>query len=106
MEDDRLREGADRLWEEGMSGIAVGDLVVVARGMPCCGHRTGAEGSIFVVSAIEPYAQEICISCKAPLPLPTAFGHRGGKGFDLPRLRRIPPLSELDEAEHKEETPA
>jgi hypothetical protein len=105
MEDDRLREGADRLWEEGVSGIAVGDLVVVARGMPCCGARTGAEGTMFIVNAIYPCPDEFCIFCKASLSPSTAFGSRG-RSFDLPRLRKIPPLAELKETEHKEETPA
>jgi len=85
--------------------IKVGDLVVVARGMPCCGTRTGREGTIFVVSSIVLCPDVICLVCKAPLPPPTAFGSRW-KGFDLQRLRKIPPLWELDETEHKDELPA
>jgi hypothetical protein len=86
--------------------INVGDLVQVVRGMPCCGHATGAEGMIFVVYSIKDCSGEYCVFCNALLPPVTAHGCPGRRGINIPRLRLIPRLWELDETEYKEELSA
>src|SRR5260221_6522076 len=84
------------------NAIRVGDLVRVARGMPCCGHPTGAEGMIFAVRSIEHTYGEYCDFCNRLDPEDVANGCAGRLGIDLSRLRKIPDLWELDEAERKE----
>ena len=88
-----------------MNEIKVGDLVVVVRGMGCCGKPTGNEGKIFQVSRFE-NSGCTCVYCGFS-PMPTsAWGLQGALSITLDRLRRIPPLSELESTEHKEEQPA
>lgn len=86
--------------------ISVGDLVRVVRGMPCCGHATGAEGMIFVVRSIEHTHSEYCNFCRRLDPEDVANGCEGKLGIDISRLRKIPDLWELDEAERKQREPA
>lgn len=76
--------------------IQVWDLVQVVRGMPCCGYQTGAEGMCFVVSGIVP-VEDHCAYC-GTIMLP--FGAERCPGrfpISIERLRRIPPLSELED---------
>ena len=76
--------------------IKVGDMVVVVRGMPCCGHSTPMQGHIFRVAQIRERTMTRfpCLYCAAESDNPAALG--GEKPVDLCRLKRIPPLSELE----------
>lgn len=90
-----------------MSEIRVGDLVMVV--VPGCTHRN--LGFIFTVTDITGERSE-CAKCNQmhgsgrsiypDRPFPSGWGYRIAES----RLRRIPPLSELESTEHKEETPA
>lgn len=83
--------------------IKVRDLVWVAYGVPCCGHLTGAEGMYFVVSHIIHCPGERCNFCGSIRPPLTAFGRPGlVKGFDLPRLKKLPPLTEPETVTQRE----
>jgi hypothetical protein len=76
--------------------ISVGDLVMVIRGMLCCGGGSHI-GEMFVVRDIYQYAGGHCELCKAPQSsgLAAAPDHTSG-GQALFRLKRIPPLEELE----------
>lgn len=83
--------------------IKVGDLVYVAYPSLCCGN-SDAVGRHFTVGKIT-HQSGFCIFCNAPID---------GAQAKLPndswircvRLKRIPPLSELESKEIKEEIPA
>jgi len=81
-----------------MSDIQVGDLVVIAFDACCRNPRNGL-GVVFRVVGFNPSC--ICPTCGTQLHA-RAFG--GGKwlGYDVRRLKRIPPLSE-PESERIEE---
>lgn len=91
--------------------ISVGDLVMVVRG---CGCRSGR---IYCVIENCPDSRgwicritpDLGIGCGTILPPCVLVRVQNvlGKGY-FPRqwLRRIPPLSELDSVEHKQEQPA
>ncbi len=103
-----MREGAeDCLWEEGVSEINAGDMVYVARS---CSGKAGMVSMVQEVS----YGQWCC-SCgrhsgfilSARLPSLTDYPNNKLEGWHpVSWLRRIPPIEELDETEHKEELPA
>jgi hypothetical protein len=80
-----------------MSAIKVGDLVMVVRGMPCCGRDTRALGMTYVVGKIYEYQNHYCSYCKAPLGTGLAAVASGSNvGVANHRLKRIPPLDELE----------
>lgn len=86
--------------------IAVGDLVQVVRpsGCPSCGCR--ALGRTFLVCAITTYSGgSYCNHCGRNLSddVYTAAEDDSRRSYGLFRLKRIPPLSEL-EGERTEET--
>ena len=85
--------------------IKVGDLVQVVRGMPCCGKITQLMGTVFKVSALVDNEGTTCITCGAIVKRIDPISVRGHPqfAFQLSRLKRIPPLSEL-EGERTEET--
>ena len=74
--------------------IKVGDLVQVARGMPCCDATTPMQGHIFNVSGFKEVAGR-CKTCGA-----RAYAEMAAVGGQLPvdvvRLKRIQPLEELE----------
>jgi hypothetical protein len=78
-----------------MSAIKVGDLVQVIR--PGC--RDAFIGRIFVVSRVGP-SMTVCVGCGTthgyPELTPLAFPVGSNRGFEFPRLKRIPPLDELE----------
>ena len=82
-----------------MSDIQVGDLVYVFRDTICCNHVTEMSGVIFRLTAISPCSGDCCY-CGASLHPMKAVG--GRYTLDVRRLKRIPPLSEL-EGERTEE---
>lgn len=78
--------------------IQVGDLVVIVKESPCCAS-TNSLGIIFRVKAIRPRGVgSRCNGCKATRPAETAVAESYSDHFvtDIDRLRRIPPLSELE----------
>lgn len=83
-----------------MRDIAVGDLVVVVRGTPCCGYSANTIGMIFSVFSIEPGNNFFCNGCGKML----GGTHRvvtGELGIHATAsVRRIPPLSEKEEQEN------
>ena len=90
-----------------MSEIRVGDLVVVVR--TCCEKTAqeslGITGKVTLIRSTTMRC-EYCLSFmktnwKAHFETECTF-----KCAPLSWLRRIPPLSELESTEHKEETPA
>ena len=85
--------------------IQVGDMVMVVRGVTCCGSLTGSEGKIFAVTSIFTDTKGyICDFCEAKNEQYAARGLPGTpRAIDLDRLKRIPPLSELEETKETAE---
>jgi len=81
--------------------IKVGDLVRIAFPSSCCGW-IGDVGDYFVVSELK-NSLWTCRSCKTIRIGVRALGHPDGGGANPIVLKRIPPLSELDATETKEE---
>ena len=85
--------------------IRVGDLVAIVR-WPCCGSRLG---HVDTVVSIEPESLlgGRCVDCHT---LFTGYGTyirlTQDRGAQLPWLKRIPPLEELDSEKQKEEITA
>lgn len=80
--------------------IKVGDLVQIVKPKPCCGG--GTLGFYFFVEAIEP-SDGCCTDCGAFLFDKLAALVPGEPGsVAVYRLRRVPPLSEL-EGERRDE---
>lgn len=69
-------------------------MVMVVRGPHCCLRPYGDEGRIFTVSALK-HHESRCSLCKS-----ARFGmlaeREGGPGAFVSRLKRIPPLDELE----------
>lgn len=85
--------------------IQVGDLVQVIKPSLCCNNITYL-GDIFVVSAMEKKSSRRCLNCgKKYEPTIVVEGHQSGIGAFLYRLKRIPPLSELESDKIKESEP-
>ena len=91
--------------------IQVGDLVMVVRPSSVCGCPQGI-GKIFRVSKLRPPLSGFvtCWSCRRRHSCVTkiyAEGEGTGlKSVGLHRLKRIPPLGELDDVPAKEELTA
>ena len=90
--------------------IKVGDLVVVVRyGVSCprgCNKGTDTLGRIFSVRSVE-YMPLLCVGCDAPKGWATAaVAESGEQVYRVERLKRIPPLSELDDVKQDEEITA
>ena len=78
--------------------IVAGDLVQVVRGMPCCGHPTPMQGHIFQVTYIytgNPMGAT-CDYCDRGFKSGELLAKGGDKPIDVVRLKRIPPLDELE----------
>lgn len=75
--------------------ISVGDLVVVVKPLYCCGADHGV-GFHFVVRDIHPGQLAYCQKCGKEDQLGD-YADSGEAGWcDLSRLKRIPPLEELE----------
>jgi len=86
--------------------IKVGDLVVVIRGPYCC-NSPERLGIHFTVKSIftEQDATVICRYCRATRNGGSLVASTGlGYGIYLSRLKRIPPLAELETQRQTEET--
>jgi hypothetical protein len=88
--------------------IKVGDLVRVVRACDCKPLR--GYGTIFMVEKIETAFNLTCKHCSAVIRdgRPLAYGtiSKGSGWHPLAWLRRIPPLSELDDVRQDEEITA
>lgn len=91
--------------------IKVGDLVMVIRdGVPCpanCDLSSDSLGHIFRVSEIKSMLLQ-CTGCGTLKGVDTVACQEGSSNvvYRLPRLKRIPPLSELESEKNKEELTA
>ena len=82
--------------------IAVGDLVMVVRPSPCCGSDLAVGRRIFTVASLD-FDSGTCSGCGANIPpVKAAFNENNGKHYQLNRLKRIPPLSELESSKTDE----
>jgi len=82
--------------------IQMGDLVQVVRPTTCC-NSSRYTGYLFVVRDLRVTHRGSCAACGQPTP-PNEVCAIGPEGAhtELPRLRRIPPLSELEGVETEE----
>jgi hypothetical protein len=85
--------------------IEVGDLVVVWRLTPCCGKGAERVGQIFLVRSFTT-AANCCHFCGRSRTELLARGPDGFRPIRLSRLKRIPPLADLDREDRREEIPA
>lgn len=82
--------------------ISVGDLVVVVKPKPCCGKGKPALGFVFRVLEIRKSKGLHCSGCgkqDAEQSLIAVSGEKHGKNqmvYEIYRLKRIPPLDELE----------
>lgn len=74
--------------------IKVGDLVVVVKPKECCGQVSEANGTAFVVNGFSMGVWH-CAWCGVPRQAELAHGG-SYKRIETYRLKRIPPLSELE----------
>jgi len=83
--------------------IGPGDLVWIAKPMPCCGHRVPLTGDHFVVSEVLPCPPVQCMFCMATHEgINVACGHRLG-AIPVFLLEKVPPLVEderIEEVSH------
>lgn len=84
--------------------ISVGDLVVVVKPTLCCGQLGKSFGAVFRVSHIRERTYSRCAHCGSSAITLLADGWRAA--ISLYRLKRIPPLSELEGEKRDEEIPA
>ena len=96
--------------------IKTGDLVVVVRPTPCCGHEI-AMGSVYKAVFVGRVQME-CKCCGATLPAGTTIVAKSFRpntaipgsfllfGHTAERLKRIPPLEELETEKNREELTA
>lgn len=86
-----------------MSEIEVGDLAVIVKPTPCCG-RDDSVGLVFRVMGIET-GDESCRFCHARR-VATSAAITDHRLVDMNRIKRIPPLSELEGEKRDERIPA
>lgn len=79
-----------------MSEIKVGDMVMVVRGMPCCGATGRHMGHTFVVSAVKPQDVGNCSYCGHFFEIVPTARDESFKPCPIYRLKRIDPPA-LDE---------
>ena len=81
-----------------------GDLVIVVKPVPCCGN-TGTVGKILTVLDHKPADIVRCVYCNycGPGTDHVMVSDDTAKGAN--RLRRIPPLVELESKQQTEKTP-
>ena len=79
-----------------MKPIAVGDLVQIVRQRKCCPEET-RWGFTFIVESIQHSESWRCSHCGMTMQADTvAWGGGPKSGAALSRLKRIPPLEELE----------
>lgn len=76
--------------------IKAGDLVVVVKTTPCCGNPK-ALGMHFVVKSLRPARGRYhCSHCNTTWPTEVVALKEVPFAYQLHRLKRIPPLAELE----------
>lgn len=88
-----------------MDNIQVGDLVVVVKPIRCCGNDS-LVGKPFTVIGYPVHQRKQCIFCLSMSDTLNDFMLYGDISVDRNRLKRIPPLSELESIKTQEEIPA
>ena len=73
----------------------MGDWVQVVKPTLCCGAVTPMQGHIFLVTGFKQDSGYRCDFCNALVPDGTS-AKGGANPVDVPRLKRIPPLEELE----------
>ena len=89
------------------AAIRVGDLVQVVRSPPCCGNEKNIS-RIFVVEDIGIFGS-VCAYCGRAVDVIAAKGLKGAgttNSVRMSRLKRIPPLEELEGEKRDEEITA
>lgn len=76
--------------------IGVGDLVMVVRDRVCCHNPAAQYGLTFRVLRFRNTGCYPCEDCGDMTPLTNAVGEGIFAGYDVRRLKRIPPLGELE----------
>lgn len=84
--------------------INVGDLVMIVKPTPCCA-RSDTVGVVFQVSFIFS-GYEHCRYCGSGREVTAAVYPEINRMVDFHRLKRIPPLGELDDVKQDEEIAA
>lgn len=86
-----------------MSDIKVGDLVVVVRRADCgCGTWMGYVGTVALFQG----GTAKCVECRKVLGPYMSAKLTNGWWFAVHRLKRIPPLEELEGEKREEKEPA
>jgi hypothetical protein len=85
--------------------IKVGDLVVVVRPTLCCNDARGI-GKIFTVIGPARSESQQCSNCRRVFKTTDEVTINNGFGIEKRRLKRIPPLSELEGEKREEEISA
>ena len=90
-----------------MSNIKVGDLVMVVRlrSMPCKCVSSKSLGLIFRVDSVHEWDNTKCHACgiRFDQPAVLCYPEQSISGFAKNRLKRIPPLNELEGEKEKKE---
>lgn len=76
--------------------IQVGDLVQVVRARTCCNGGTPNLGHVFRVNSIGRRRTSTCPYCGGGIPEIMVLADFHMAGYAMDRLKRIPPLSELE----------
>lgn len=82
--------------------IKPGDTVMVVRGLRCCGNDGGHLGLTYVVSGVE-MADATCAACGAPILEDVAFRASDEKGALVSMLKKLPPLTEDESNETRQD---
>lgn len=84
--------------------IKAGDLVVIVKTTPCGCCPPTSVGRIFRVIRVKGSGLSRCTSCGFGWKRDGAYAFaEEGNGADVWRLKRIPPLRELDDVKREEE---
>lgn len=84
-----------------MPDISVNDLVMVVRPTSCCGTSKGI-GLVFTVKKIETKEFTLCAYCDKVIDSYVGVWGAGNTPYRIERLKRIPPIGELDKIENEE----
>lgn len=87
--------------------IKAGDLAYLSQDHDC-GSGEGAAGIVVQVDRVFTPVPVHCCNCNRPVMVQASFKLSDGDTYSVPLswLRRIPPLSALDDVKHEEELTA
>lgn len=75
--------------------LKIGDWVVVAYDA-CCANPREALGKVFQIDRFIDFSNNPCASCGEIVPFVNAVPASGTFGYTSNRLKRLPPLAELE----------